>query len=163
MWPLLCSWEEMPIEAGILDKAHSQTNQDLRDVGTVRKEKWIFHVGIFFSHRKKDSRNACCSSKLPGVCDSCLILSWEHGIHPYENRLLWSHVMSSPQVIIQSLDIAFWRKTDAHKGLPHDMKNGWTELLQALEIVEKQLRWPASKQRRLMLSPLAGVVWAVCA
>lgn len=44
----------MSIEAGILDKAHSQTNQDLRDVGTVRKEKWIFHVGFFFfSHRKK--------------------------------------------------------------------------------------------------------------
>lgn len=33
------------------------------------------------------------------------------------------------------------------------MKNSWTGLLWALEVVEKQLRWPASKQRRLMLAP----------
>lgn len=53
MGPLVRSWEKMSIETGILDKAHSQTNQDLKDVGTMRKEKWIFHVGFFFSHRKK--------------------------------------------------------------------------------------------------------------
>ena len=65
MGPLVRSWEEMSVEAGILDKAHSQTNQDVRDVGTVRKEKWVFHVGIFSPTGKKEV-------EMPAVLQNCL-------------------------------------------------------------------------------------------